>query len=77
MQKGEKKRRLNMEQMRTLEKNYELGIKLEPERKMQLAGAPGCSQGSTQQFEARQAQNKKLQGGNSKFPYLKDSGRLI
>ncbi|KAM0936158.1 putative transcription factor homeobox-WOX family [Dioscorea sansibarensis] len=38
---GEKKRRLNMEQVRTLEKDFELGNKLEPERKMQLARALG------------------------------------
>lgn len=38
---GEKKRRLNMEQVKTLEKNFELGNKLEPERKMQLAKALG------------------------------------
>lgn len=38
---GVKKRRLNMEQVRTLEKNFELGNKLEPERKMQLARALG------------------------------------
>ncbi|GFZ00138.1 homeobox-leucine zipper protein family [Actinidia rufa] len=38
---GEKKRRLNMEQVRTLEKSFELGNKLEPERKMQLARALG------------------------------------
>ncbi|KAL3511151.1 hypothetical protein ACH5RR_030552 [Cinchona calisaya] len=40
-QMGEKKRRLNMEQVKTLEKNFELGNKLEPERKMQLARALG------------------------------------
>ncbi|PHU02579.1 Homeobox-leucine zipper protein HOX21 [Capsicum chinense] len=40
-QGGEKKRRLNMEQVKTLEKNFELGNKLEPERKMQLARALG------------------------------------
>ncbi|KAF8378418.1 hypothetical protein HHK36_029757 [Tetracentron sinense] len=40
-QAGEKKRRLNMEQIKTLEKNFELGNKLEPERKMQLARALG------------------------------------
>ncbi|WOL09410.1 hypothetical protein Cni_G18163 [Canna indica] len=40
-QAGEKKRRLNMEQVRTLEKSFELGNKLEPERKMQLARALG------------------------------------
>ncbi|KAK1315454.1 Homeobox-leucine zipper protein ATHB-13 [Acorus calamus] len=40
-QMGEKKRRLNVEQVRTLEKNFELGNKLEPERKMQLARALG------------------------------------
>ncbi|CAA0838575.1 Homeobox-leucine zipper protein ATHB-13 [Striga hermonthica] len=38
---GEKKRRLNTEQVKTLEKNFELGNKLEPERKMQLARALG------------------------------------
>ncbi|PSR85049.1 Homeobox-leucine zipper protein like [Actinidia chinensis var. chinensis] len=38
---GEKKRRLNMEQVRTLEKSFELGNKLEPERKMQLARTLG------------------------------------
>ncbi|KAG8383103.1 hypothetical protein BUALT_Bualt05G0150000 [Buddleja alternifolia] len=38
---GERKRRLNMEQVKTLEKNFELGNKLEPERKMQLARALG------------------------------------
>ncbi|XP_076936895.1 homeobox-leucine zipper protein ATHB-13-like [Bidens hawaiensis] len=37
----EKKRRLNMEQVKTLERNFELGNKLEPERKMQLARALG------------------------------------
>ncbi|KAJ8497749.1 hypothetical protein OPV22_008301 [Ensete ventricosum] len=41
MQTGEKKRRLNMEQVKTLEKSFELGNKLEPERKMQLARALG------------------------------------
>ncbi|XP_057777141.1 homeobox-leucine zipper protein ATHB-13-like [Salvia miltiorrhiza] len=38
---GEKKRRLNLEQVKTLEKNFEVGNKLEPERKMQLARALG------------------------------------
>ncbi|XP_071692965.1 homeobox-leucine zipper protein ATHB-13-like [Rutidosis leptorrhynchoides] len=38
---GEKKRRLNIEQVKTLERNFELGNKLEPERKMQLARALG------------------------------------
>lgn len=38
---AEKKRRLNMEQVKTLEKNFELGNKLEPERKMHLARALG------------------------------------
>ncbi|KAK4785310.1 hypothetical protein SAY86_001999 [Trapa natans] len=40
-QAGEKKRRLNMEQVKTLEKNFEMGNRLEPERKMQLARALG------------------------------------
>ncbi|XP_028806452.1 homeobox-leucine zipper protein ATHB-20-like isoform X2 [Neltuma alba] len=38
---GEKKKRLNMEQVKALEKSFELGNKLEPERKMQLAKALG------------------------------------
>ncbi|KAK1309459.1 Homeobox-leucine zipper protein ATHB-13 [Acorus calamus] len=41
LQIGEKKRRLSVEQVRILEKNFELGSKLEPERKMQLARALG------------------------------------
>ncbi|XP_022725139.1 homeobox-leucine zipper protein ATHB-13-like [Durio zibethinus] len=40
-QAGERKRRLNMEQVKTLEKNFEFCNKLEPERKMQLARALG------------------------------------
>ncbi|KAJ4961616.1 hypothetical protein NE237_021526 [Protea cynaroides] len=40
-QLGEKKKRLNMEQVKTLEKNFELANKLEPARKMQLARALG------------------------------------
>ena len=39
-QAGENKRGLNnMKQVKTLEKSFELGNKLEPERKMQLARA--------------------------------------
>ncbi|CAO2816277.1 unnamed protein product [Amaranthus hypochondriacus] len=38
---GEKKKRLNIEQVKTLEKNFEEGNKLDPERKMQLAKAIG------------------------------------
>ncbi|GFP79246.1 homeobox-leucine zipper protein athb-13 [Phtheirospermum japonicum] len=38
---GEKKRRLNLEQVKALEKSFESGNKLEPERKMQLARALG------------------------------------
>ncbi|XP_071711952.1 homeobox-leucine zipper protein HAT7-like [Rutidosis leptorrhynchoides] len=40
-QLGEKKRRLNIEQVKALEKSFELGNKLEPERKRQLARALG------------------------------------
>ncbi|CAJ1946952.1 unnamed protein product [Sphenostylis stenocarpa] len=40
-QLGEKKRRLSLEQVKALEKSFELGNKLEPERKMQLAKALG------------------------------------
>ncbi|XP_015962414.1 homeobox-leucine zipper protein HAT7 isoform X1 [Arachis duranensis] len=36
---GEKKKRLNIEQVKALEKSFELGNKLEPERKVQLAKA--------------------------------------
>lgn len=38
---GEKKKRLNLEQVKTLEKSFEMGNKLDPERKMQLAKALG------------------------------------
>ncbi|KAF3505372.1 hypothetical protein F2Q69_00044816 [Brassica cretica] len=38
---GEKKKRLSLEQVMALEKSFELGNKLEPERKMQLAKALG------------------------------------
>ncbi|KAE9620045.1 hypothetical protein Lal_00040193 [Lupinus albus] len=38
-QLGEKKKRLNLEQVKALEKSFEIGNKLEPERKMQLAKA--------------------------------------
>ncbi|KAI7742406.1 hypothetical protein M8C21_022887 [Ambrosia artemisiifolia] len=38
---GEKKRRLNLEQVKALEKSFELGNKIEPERKRQLARALG------------------------------------
>ncbi|XP_064958587.1 homeobox-leucine zipper protein ATHB-13-like [Musa acuminata AAA Group] len=38
---GEKKKRLNLEQVRVLEKNFEMGNKLEPGRKMELARALG------------------------------------
>ncbi|CAN8299923.1 unnamed protein product [Cochlearia groenlandica] len=41
MMLGEKKKRLNLEQVRALEKSFELGNKLEPERKMQLAKSLG------------------------------------
>lgn len=40
-QLGEKKRRLSLEQVKALEKSFEVGNKLEPERKMQLARALG------------------------------------
>ncbi|KAK4426191.1 Homeobox-leucine zipper protein HAT7 [Sesamum alatum] len=38
---GEKKRRLNLEQVKALERSFESGNKLEPDRKMQLARALG------------------------------------
>lgn len=38
---GEKKRRLNMEQVKALERSFEVANKLEPERKIQLARALG------------------------------------
>ncbi|XVF16584.1 hypothetical protein REPUB_Repub10bG0044600 [Reevesia pubescens] len=40
---GEKKKRLNLEQVKALEKSFELGNKLEPERKIQLAKALGLT----------------------------------
>lgn len=41
MMLGEKKKRLKLEQVKALEKSFELGNKLEPERKIQLAKALG------------------------------------
>lgn len=41
LQMGEKKKRLNVEQVKALEKSFEVGNKLEPERKMELAKALG------------------------------------
>nr|XP_018632952.1 homeobox-leucine zipper protein ATHB-13-like isoform X2 [Nicotiana tomentosiformis] len=38
---GEKKRRLNLEQVKALERSFEVANKLEPERKIQLARALG------------------------------------
>lgn len=38
---GERKKRLSLEQVKALEKSFEIGNKLEPERKMQLARALG------------------------------------
>ncbi|KAI6700569.1 hypothetical protein NL676_014893 [Syzygium grande] len=38
---GERKKRLSLEQVKALEKSFEMGNKLEPERKMQLARALG------------------------------------
>lgn len=38
---GEKKRRLNLHQVKALEKNFEVENKLEPERKLKLAGELG------------------------------------
>lgn len=38
---GSKKRRLNIVQLKTLEKSFELGNKLEPERKLELSKALG------------------------------------
>lgn len=38
---GEKKRRLNVEQVKALEKSFEQGNKLEPDRKLELARALG------------------------------------
>lgn len=40
-QLGEKKKRLSLEQVKALEKSFEIGNKLEPERKMHLAKALG------------------------------------
>lgn len=41
VQIGEKKKRLSMEQVKALEKSFEVGNKLEPERKLELAKALG------------------------------------
>ncbi|KAG6494267.1 homeobox-leucine zipper protein HOX21-like [Zingiber officinale] len=41
MAAGERKKRLRLEQIMVLEKSFEMGRKLEPERKAELAGALG------------------------------------
>lgn len=54
--------RLNIEQVRTLEKNFEVGNKLEPERKMQLAKAIGLQPRQVAiWFQNRRARSKTKQ----------------
>ncbi|CAI9752722.1 unnamed protein product [Fraxinus pennsylvanica] len=62
LQLGEKKKRLKLEQVKALEKSFELGNKLEPERKMQLARALGL-----QPRQALKADNDNLKTQNKKL----------
>ncbi|XP_042438929.1 homeobox-leucine zipper protein HOX21-like [Zingiber officinale] len=57
-----KKKRLSIEQVRTLERSFELGNKLEPERKVQLAKALGLRQRQVAiWFQNRRARSKSKQ----------------
>ncbi|KAF2551782.1 hypothetical protein F2Q68_00035226 [Brassica cretica] len=59
---GEKKRRLNMEQLKTLEKNFERGNKLESDRKLELARTLGLqSRQIAIWFQNRRARSKTKQ----------------
>ncbi|KAJ3673357.1 hypothetical protein LUZ60_006731 [Juncus effusus] len=61
-QMGEKKKRLSIEQVRTLEKSFEVGNKLEPERKVQLAKALGLKPRQVAiWFQNRRARSKTKQ----------------
>ncbi|KAJ1699534.1 hypothetical protein LUZ63_008046 [Rhynchospora breviuscula] len=62
LQQGEKKKRLSIEQVRTLEKSFEIGNKLEPERKIQLAKALGLKPRQVAiWFQNRRARSKTKQ----------------
>ncbi|KAL0381065.1 UNVERIFIED_CONTAM: Homeobox-leucine zipper protein HAT7 [Sesamum angustifolium] len=63
---GEKKRRLNLEQVKALERSFESGNKLEADRKMQLARALGLKP-RQRQFELIKADNDALKSQNKEL----------
>ncbi|KAJ4871713.1 Homeobox-leucine zipper protein ATHB-23 [Raphanus sativus] len=81
---GEKKRRLNMEQLKTLEKNFELGNKLDSDRKLELARALGLQPRQIAiWFQNRRARSKTKQlerdydALKRQFESLKDENDLL
>ncbi|CAA7036216.1 unnamed protein product [Microthlaspi erraticum] len=81
---GEKKRRLNMEQLKTLEKNFELGNKLESDRKLELARALGLQPRQIAiWFQNRRARSKTKQlerdydALKRQFESLKDENDIL
>ncbi|KAL4369159.1 hypothetical protein GQ457_05G017970 [Hibiscus cannabinus] len=67
---GEKKKRLNLEQVKALDKSFELGNKLEPDRKLELAKAGSHlvpKQEGQKRFEALKADTDALQAQNNKL----------
>ncbi|CAN6896698.1 unnamed protein product, partial [Brassica oleracea] len=81
---GEKKRRLNMEQLKTLEKNFELGNKLDSDRKLELARALGLQPRQIAiWFQNRRARSKTKQlerdydALKRQFETLKDENDLL
>ncbi|KAH0860597.1 hypothetical protein HID58_088858 [Brassica napus] len=70
MMLGGTKKRLNLEQVKALEKIFELGNKLEPERKMQLGKALGQSslkETLKKQFDVLKSDNDSLLAHNKKL----------
>ncbi|ESQ34336.1 hypothetical protein EUTSA_v10008487mg [Eutrema salsugineum] len=81
---GEKKRRLNMEQLKTLEKNFEIGNKLESDRKLELARALGLQPRQIAiWFQNRRARSKTKQlerdydALKRQFESLKDENEIL
>ncbi|KFK44605.1 hypothetical protein AALP_AA1G280600 [Arabis alpina] len=81
---GEKKRRLNMEQLKSLEKNFELGNKLESDRKLELARTLGLQPRQIAiWFQNRRARSKTKQLERDydtlkrQFDSLKDANEIL
>ncbi|CAN8313164.1 unnamed protein product [Cochlearia groenlandica] len=81
---GEKKRRLNIEQLKTLEKSFEIGNKLESDRKLELARALGLQPRQIAiWFQNRRARSKTKQlerdydALKKQFECLKDDNKSL